>query len=47
MEDDVEEEKRIPRPGSTLCASLHSRNAHGRLRRAICVEIYGEKAGRV
>ena len=29
-DDDVEEEGRsIPRPGATLCASLHSRNALG------------------
>ena len=27
-DDDVEERKPIPRPGSTLCASLCSRNAH-------------------
>ena len=34
-DDDVEERKPIPRPGSTLCASLRSGKAHGRLRRAI------------
>ena len=39
-DDDVEEEecgggKPIPRPGSTLSASLRSRNAHGQVTRAI------------
>ena len=34
-EHDVEEEKPIPRLGSTLCASLRSRHAHGHLRSAI------------
>ena len=29
-DDDVEERKPIPRPGSTLCASLRGRNAMGR-----------------
>ena len=33
----------IPRPWSTLCASLRSRNAHGHVRRA---EIYRKNAGR-
>ena len=37
-DDDVEERKPIPRPGSTLWASLHGRNAHEHFRRAILCE---------
>ena len=34
-DDDVEEEDPVPRPGSTLCASLRRRHAHGYFTRAI------------
>ena len=44
-DDDVEERKPIPRPGSTLCASLRSRNAHGQVTRAILCGNLQENAG--
>ena len=42
-DDDVEEEKPIPRRGSTLCASLHSRNVHGQVTIAILCRNLQEK----
>ena len=45
-DDDIEERKPIPRPGSTLCASLRSRNAHGHVTRDIlCGNLHEKTAG--